>query len=72
MVVYRLEQRACDRLAEAADFDKKKIIFSEEAHFDLGGYVNKQNCRIWNTENPQACIEKPINRYLIAALLQKC
>ena len=30
----------------------KKIIFSDEAHFDLGGYVNKQNCRIWGTENP--------------------
>ena len=24
----------------------KKIIFSDEAHFDLGEYVNKQNCRI--------------------------
>ena len=37
---------------------KKKIIFSDEAHFDLGGYVNKQNCRIWDTKNPHACIEK--------------
>ena len=44
MVLYTLEQRfakwACDRLTEDADFDKK-IIFSGEAHFDLGGYVNK-------------------------------
>ena len=24
----------------------KKIIFSDEAHFDLGEYVNKQNCCI--------------------------
>ena len=31
---------------------KKKIIFSNKAHFDLFGYVNKQNCRIWFTENP--------------------
>ena len=37
---------------------KKKVIFSDEAHFDLGGYVNKQNCRIWGTENPHAYIEK--------------
>ena len=37
----------------------KKIIFSDEAHFDLGGYVNKHNCRIWGTENPHAYIEKP-------------
>ena len=26
---------------------KKKIIFSDEIHFDLGEYVNKQNCRVW-------------------------
>ena len=38
-----------------ADFGKKKIIFSDEYHFDLGGYVNKQNCR----KNPHAYIEKP-------------
>ena len=37
----------------------KKIIFSDEAHFDLGGYENKQNCCIWGTENWHACIEKP-------------
>ena len=30
-----------------------------EAHVDLGGYVNKQNCRIWGTEDPHAYIEKP-------------
>ena len=39
MVVYMLEQRkakwAYDRFTENADED--------EAHFDLGGYVNKQN-----------------------------
>ena len=46
-------------LAIDADFGKK-IIFSDEADFDLGGYVNKQICRIWNTENPQAYIKKPM------------
>ena len=35
----------------------KKIIFSAEAHFDL--QQNKQNCRIWGTENPHAYTEKP-------------
>ena len=35
----------------------QKIIFSDD--FDLGGHVNKQNCRIWDTENPHANIEKP-------------
>ena len=42
-----------------ADFCKKKNNFSDEAHFDLGGYVNKQNCRIWGTERPHVYIEKP-------------
>ena len=35
------------------------MIFSDEAHFDLGGYTNKQNFRIWDTENPHVYIEKP-------------
>ena len=52
--------KPCDRLTENADFGKKKkIIFSDQAHFDLGGYVNKQNCCIWGKENPHAYIEKP-------------
>ena len=56
---------ACDRLTEDADFGKKKIIFSDEAHFDLGGYVNKQNCRIWGTENLHAYIGKPTHPELV-------
>ena len=46
---------------------KKKIIFSDEPHFDLGGYVNKQNCRIWGTENPHAYIERSQNESLFGA-----
>ena len=38
---------------------QKKIIFSDEVYFDLGGHVNKQNCRIWATEYLHAYIEKP-------------
>ena len=34
-----------------------QIIFSNEAHFDLGGYVNKHG--IWGTENPYAYVERP-------------
>ena len=39
----------------------KNIIFSDEAHFDLGGYVNKQNYRIWETENPHSYIAKAMH-----------
>ena len=55
---FRFAKWACDRLIEDANFGKT-IIFSDEAHFDLGGCVNKQNCRIWDTENSHAYIEKP-------------
>ncbi|GFW53342.1 transposable element Tc3 transposase [Trichonephila clavipes] len=40
------------------DFDKR-ILFSEEAHFWLNGYVNKQNCRIWSEANPQVPVNWP-------------
>ena len=38
---------------------KKKFKFSDEAYFDLSGYINKQNCCIRGTENPYIYIEKP-------------
>ena len=36
----------------------KKFSFSDEAHFDIGRYVNKQKCHIWRIKNPHAYIEK--------------
>lgn len=38
----------------------KKIIFSDEAHFYLSGHVNRQNCRIWGSENPKAIYGLPM------------
>ena len=62
MVVYTLEQHwkvGLQATYRKCRFWQKKDIFSDAAHFDLGGYVSKQNCGIWGTENPHAYIEKP-------------
>ncbi|GFX64899.1 uncharacterized protein TNCV_450371 [Trichonephila clavipes] len=37
------------------------ILRSDEAHFWLNGYVNKQNCRIWSEANPQVYVETPLH-----------
>ncbi|GFT41699.1 putative transposable element [Trichonephila clavipes] len=39
----------------------KRILFSDEAHFWLNGYVNKQNYRIWSEANPQVYVETPLH-----------
>ncbi|MGC8825361.1 MAG: hypothetical protein ACP5PZ_12360, partial [Bacteroidales bacterium] len=51
---------AKEQLINDVDF-AKKIIFSNEAHFHIGGYVNKQNCHIWGSENPHEVLEKPMH-----------
>ncbi|GFX87674.1 transposable element Tc3 transposase [Trichonephila clavipes] len=39
----------------------KRILFSDEAHFWLNDYVNKQNCRIWSEANTQVYVETPLH-----------
>jgi hypothetical protein len=34
------------------------IWFSDESHFRINGYVNKQNMRIWGTQKPEVYVEK--------------
>lgn len=46
-------------LQHEVDFSRK-IIFSDEAHFNLNGFVNKQNCRVWGLQNPREVVEKQI------------
>ncbi|GFY20075.1 hypothetical protein TNCV_2147681 [Trichonephila clavipes] len=48
----------------------KRILFSDEAHFWLNGYVNKQHCRIWSEANPKhrwsevSCNLTPLDYFL--------
>ncbi|GFW36226.1 hypothetical protein TNCV_4930881 [Trichonephila clavipes] len=49
-----------NEIAVVPDFNKR-ILFSDEAHFWLNGYVNKQNCRIWSEANPQVYVETPLH-----------
>ncbi|GFU95392.1 hypothetical protein TNCV_2554021 [Trichonephila clavipes] len=39
----------------------KRILFRDEAHFWLNGYINKQNCSIWSEANPQVYVETPLH-----------
>ncbi|GFT51979.1 hypothetical protein TNCV_2058341 [Trichonephila clavipes] len=56
----RFVQWAQNEIAVVPDFHKR-ILFSDEAHFWLNGYVNKQNCRIWSEANPQVYVETPLH-----------
>ena len=38
-----------------------KLIMSDEDHFHLNGHVNKQNCRIWGTQNPRIIVEQQMH-----------
>ncbi|GFW48123.1 uncharacterized protein TNCV_3076631 [Trichonephila clavipes] len=51
---------AQNEIAVVPDFHKR-ILFSDEAHFWLNGYVNKQSCRIWSEANPQVYVEIPLH-----------
>ncbi|GFU15131.1 uncharacterized protein TNCV_1784831, partial [Trichonephila clavipes] len=60
----RFVEWAQNEIAVVPDFHKR-ILFSDEAHFWLNGYVNKQNCRIWSEANPQvSCDLTPLDYFL--------
>ncbi|GFX88059.1 putative DD41D transposase [Trichonephila clavipes] len=56
----RFVEWAQNEINVVPDFHKR-ILFSDEAHFWLNGYVNKQNCRIWSESNPQVYVETPLH-----------
>ncbi|GFV92271.1 uncharacterized protein TNCV_3951261 [Trichonephila clavipes] len=56
----RFVEWAQNEIAVVLDFHKR-ILFRDEAHFWLNGYVNKQNCRIWSEANPKVYVETPLH-----------
>ncbi|GFS87226.1 hypothetical protein TNCV_213481 [Trichonephila clavipes] len=57
---HRFVEWAQNEIAVVPNFHKR-ILFSDEAHFWLNGYVNKQNCCIWSEANPQVYVETPLH-----------
>ena len=56
-VEWMLEQQAVD-----GNFSNKIFFFFFKLiEFTLGGYVNKQNSCIWDSEDPQIIEERPLN-----------
>ncbi|GFW48450.1 putative transposable element [Trichonephila clavipes] len=58
--IQRFVEWAQNEIAVVPDFHKR-ILFSDEVHFWLNGYVNKQNCCIWSETNPQVYVETPLH-----------
>ncbi|GFX15016.1 transposable element Tc3 transposase [Trichonephila clavipes] len=56
----RFVEWAQNEIAVVPDFHKR-ILLSDEAHFWLNGYINKQNCCIWSEANPQVYVETPLH-----------
>ncbi|GFX80254.1 putative DD41D transposase [Trichonephila clavipes] len=56
----RFVEWAQNEIAVVPDFHKR-ILFRDEAHFWLNGYVNKKNCRIWSEANPQVYVETTLH-----------
>ncbi|GFV99990.1 putative transposase [Trichonephila clavipes] len=64
LAIHKNDHRARRRFVEWAQIEiavvpdfHKRILFSDEAHFWLNGYVNKQNCRIWSEANPKVYVK---------------
>jgi len=52
---------------EDGKLNEKLIIYTDQVHFWLNGYVNKQNYRFWGTENPTISRAKLLHPQKITA-----
>ena len=65
-----------EQQAVAGSFsNKKNFFFRDKAHFTLDGYINKQNCRILGSANPQIIEERTLHsesHCLVPSLVRRC
>jgi len=52
-----------EQLLEMLNYDRviNTFLVTDEAHFHLSGYVNKQNSYYWAPENPQELHQRPLH-----------
>lgn len=61
---YQKRIRFCENMLgrlEENDDQINNLWMSDEAHFHLSGFVNKQNFRYWSDENPRLLHETPLH-----------
>ncbi|PNF38720.1 hypothetical protein B7P43_G14368 [Cryptotermes secundus] len=59
-----LRRQFCEAIMNKTDENPdfiENLWMSDEAHFHLNGYVNKQNCRYWAQENPAVLHQRPLH-----------
>lgn len=49
------------RMLELMEDENVVIMMSDEAHFHIDGYVNKQNCRYWADASPRDLHQRPLH-----------
>lgn len=61
---YATRRRFCEEFLNLVDQDEDivhNLWMSDEAHFHLSGYVNKQNFRFWSDVNPRQLHQQPLH-----------
>lgn len=63
-----LRRQFCERLLAKMNDDNEfvnNLWMSDEAHFHLNGYVNKQNFRYWSQKNPKHLHQRPLHSHKV-------
>lgn len=57
---------------KVGDDFSNEIIFRHEAHFHQDGANNRQNFRIWSSENPREIVEKHMHTERVTVWCRFC